>query len=106
MAAAQVSDSMALAIAASLDYPELPSYGTYVIYDNRRFLLAMRNGKYVAFDISVFSTDGTLITDATDVYLTALKEGFRESVTDIGVLTVSVAGIALTGLALYLILKR
>lgn len=83
MAVAQVSDSLALAIAASIDFPDLPSTGTHIVYNNKRYLLAIRGGKYIAFDISVYSPDGALVTGSTDVYLTALKEGFATGAGDI-----------------------
>ena len=75
MAAQQTNDSFAAQIAASIGNPtELPSYGTYVIYSNHRYLLAIRNSKYVAWDISVYADDGALLTNSTDVWLNALGD--------------------------------
>lgn len=99
MAVEQVSDSLALAIAASIDFPELPSSGTHIVYNNRRYLLAIRNGKYVAWDISVYSPGGELVTDSMDTYLTALKEGIVESGKDIA----GLAKLALVVFAGYMI---
>ena len=77
----QVSDSLALAIAASVGFPDekiLGSDGTKLEYQGKRYLLAIREGRYVAFDISVF-VDGDLVTDPFDVYWQAIKSGLKES---------------------------
>ncbi len=101
MAVTQASDSLALAIAASIDFPDLPSSGTHIVYANRRYLLAIRSGKYVAWDISVYS-NGALVTDSTDVYLQALKEGLAESLSDVSNLVI----VGIVGFILAWILKR
>lgn len=85
MALSFVSDQMALAIALSAGFPpdarqaSIPSYGVYIVYNNARYLVKPENGLYKAVDISVYAEDGTLLTDATDVYLNALKQGALES---------------------------
>ena len=71
----QVSQEMADAIAATLNYPNLGDTGpgTYAVYENHRYLLAYRNGKYLAWDISVYADDGTLLTDTMDVWISELS---------------------------------
>jgi len=68
----QVSSDVANAIAVSAGNPDLPNSGPgiYVVYDNHRYQLVKRNDAYAAFDVSVYSDDGTtLLTDATDVWI-------------------------------------
>lgn len=72
----QVSQQMADTIAATLNYPDLGDSGpgTYAVYENHRYLLAHRNGKYLAWDISVYADDGTLLTDSMDVWISELSD--------------------------------
>ncbi len=81
MSAQRVSDAEANAVAASINNPDdIPTYGTKVEYNNKRFLLTMREGKYIAWDISVYDDNGQLQTGSWDVYLDAIEEGVKESV--------------------------
>jgi hypothetical protein len=69
--------------------------------------LAVQNGKYAAWDISVYADNGTLVTEATDVFLNALLEAATQSTTDIGkILAVAVIVWAVyLGLSLYAEIK-
>jgi hypothetical protein len=79
MSVRRTSDSEALAVAASVNFPDLPSSGTHVVYENKYYLLAIRDGIYVAWDISVYSPGGDLVTGPASVYATAVKEALSES---------------------------
>lgn len=71
----QVSDSLAIEIAKAGGNPTVPSYGLFVVYKNRRYQLWQRDGKYIAFDVSVFAENGKLVTNAGDVYWNAIVSG-------------------------------
>ncbi len=84
-----------IAIALASGFPEnaadsgIPTYGVYVVYNNSRYLLSVHRDPnvqipmnpyyYVAVDISVYDSDGDLLTDATDVYLSAISDAVWDS---------------------------
>lgn len=79
MAVRRVEDSEALAVAASVNFPALPDSGTRLEYNNKRYLLAIRDGKYIAWDISVYSDSGKLLSGSWDVWINAAGEVVTES---------------------------
>jgi hypothetical protein len=83
--AVRVDHELALAIAATagvLSTPEaLPTWGKYVTYNNHYYLLAYRQGEFVAWDISVYDDGGVLVTDDSTIgiYLSALKNTIADT---------------------------
>ncbi len=109
MATLQVSDEMALAIASSVNFPsDFATSGMYVVYQDKRYLLTIRNGKYIAWDISVYADNGNLVTGAFDVYLEALKQVPGEIVKglDTSVNILIVGAVIVAGLYLYNTFKK
>jgi hypothetical protein len=108
MAVPMVDSSTALAIAASIDYPDasaLGTAGTHVVYQNHYYLLRVdpASGDYQAWDISVYDpSSGNVETGAFDVYYDAVKGGVAESVQAIGSGTL---WLALGALALFIIVS-
>lgn len=78
-------DIYANAAAQSAGYPadalraSIPSSGVFVVYNNARYRIDVRNGKYLAQNISVYDSDGSLLTDTFDVYVNAVIDGFLDS---------------------------
>lgn len=75
MAVRQVYGSELESVIEAAGFPSsLPNSGTYVEVNNNKYLLALRNGTYLAWDISVHAADGSLLSNAWDAYLNAGKE--------------------------------
>lgn len=80
-------------VASAAGYPStLPPSGVYVEADNKRYLLALRNGVYIAWDISVYSSDGTLLSGPSDVWLNAAGELVTESLSELKIIAIVVLG--------------
>jgi hypothetical protein len=70
-------------VAAAAGYPDsLPISGSYVEANNKRYLLALRDGIYQAWDISVYADNGSLLTGPLDVWVNAAGEVVQESIAD------------------------
>ena len=83
----RLSDMDAVNAALSVgiaDPASLPSSGTHLEWNGKQILLAGRNGQFLAWDISVYSSSGALLTDSYDVYVNAVGEAVKESAVDIG----------------------
>ncbi|MCK9570724.1 hypothetical protein M0R72_17375 [Candidatus Pacearchaeota archaeon] len=80
MAATKVSDQLAAQIALTVSSDALqhalniPTYGLYVVYNNHRYLLMIRDNKYQAWDISVYNADGEVYSDTYDVWFDFLAD--------------------------------
>jgi hypothetical protein len=122
MAITVLDDVTAQALAMSVGLPDdasqagIPSYGKYVVYQDARYRLDARNGKYLASDISVYADDGTLVTDPYDVYVNAISNALTDSARvivsgvttgtgQIAWLTSNIGLIALAGLGLFIFLN-
>lgn len=111
MAVSFVQDSLAHAIAVSAGFPvdarraDIPSWGVFIVYRNARYLVKPENGVYKAVDVSVYAEDGTLLTDAMDVYLNDIKAGLIESAQVVGI---GLGGllVLIGGLYVLLLIKR
>jgi hypothetical protein len=100
----KVADSLAMAIAASIDFPDeqaLGSAGTHIVYQGHKYLLVIQNGMYAAYDESVYGSDGSLLADATDVYINAAGEVVSQSASDIAGISKNLAWLALGAFVLY-----
>ena len=108
MAVPMVSSELALAIAASIGFPDsqtLGTAGTHVAYSDHYYLLRIdpASGAYQAWDISVYDpSTGNLETGAADVYYNAVTGGVSESIQAIGS---GAIWLALGALALFIIVS-
>lgn len=106
MAAERVSDAMAADIANSIGNPleaDIPTWGINVVYQNHRYLLTMKEGKYIAFDVSVYGITGMLLTDSTDIWLDVLLATGRDSLDDLKKAGIGIGLVAVVGILAYLL---
>jgi hypothetical protein len=75
------AQALAMSVGLSSDASQsgIASYGKYVVYQNSRYRIDVRDGKYLASDISVYADDGTLVTDPYDVYVNAIDSALMNS---------------------------